>query len=161
MARGVAHVYVHEAKVQSFLLPGQPVDEMTYKVSRDTKAIAQLVTGPRRSGRMVNSIQANRPSRTGPYQNMARVFVKVGYGFFVHEGTAGNGAGYIYPKNGKYLAIPRVPGGSVSGGTLRSAWKKGRRKGSKAAKPYFTAVRIHGQQANPFLAEALHMAMPK
>lgn len=162
MALSTAHLRVNDPAVQSFLLPGQPVYEEIWKVSRDTKAIAQTITAPVRSGRMRNSIQANRPTRTGPYTNTALVFVKVGYGYWVHEGTAGKGTGYITPKHGRYLAVPkRGHIGSVSGGDLRRQWRRGGKKVFPGGRPYFTTERVRGQKPQPFLKEALHMAMPR
>lgn len=162
MARANAFLRINDPAVKSFMMPGQPVDEEIWKVSRDTGNIARTVTAPSRTGRLRKSIQANRPHMTGPYQNQALVFVKIGYGVYVHEGTAGNGSGYILPANGAYLTIPRNHRDAVlSGGTLRKAWRSGGRKSFPDGKPYFTAERVRGQKSNPFLAEALHIAMPR
>lgn len=154
-----AYLRVNDPAVKSFLLPGQPVYEEIWGVSRETGMIARTVTAPSRTGRLRKNIQANRPNITGPYQNTALVFVRVGYGHYVHEGTLDRPP---VPNKGTYLTIPKNHRHSIiSGGALRTQWRSGGKAAFPAGRPYFTTKFIRGQRANPFLAEALHMAMPR
>lgn len=155
---GNAFVRVHESAVQSFLAPGQPVEKLVHDTARLTKYFAQGHINSR-TGTLSRMIQVNRPSRTGALELRSLVFTRTSYALYVHEGT-----GRIFPKNGKYLAIPRRKQGApnLSGGTLRKMWKNDKRaKESKMGsnKPYFVAVSVSGQSANPFLAKGLHEAM--
>lgn len=156
MARNV-WVRVHEWRVQEYLQPGGEVYDLVHDVARDARFHARTYIH-NRSGKLAAGIQVNRPSRTNGLAIASTVFTRTSYALYVHEGTANNGAGYIYPKNGKVLTIPRAKGGSVSGGTLRKMWRGGK-VASTEGKPYFTARRVHGQRANPFLRKGLRDAM--
>jgi hypothetical protein len=154
-----AFVRVHEAAVQSFLAPGQPVDTLVHNTARHTRAFAVEHIN-NRTGKLAASIQVNRPDRTGAYTNSSLVVALSKYARYVHEGT-----GRIYPKAGKLLTIPKQNyghggGGNPSGGELRTMY---RRAGGKQAfpdgAPFFTRASISGQRANPFLQKGLAEAM--
>lgn len=164
MARGNAWVRIHEHEVQEFINPGGEVYDEIHKVAKNTRRASWGYINSR-TGKLKGMIQVNRPSRTGAFELRALVFTRTSYAIYVHEGTAGNGAGYITPKHGRYLAVPRHrqgPGtGNPSGGTLRRMWKnsQARKYNKMGSKPYFTTEKIHGQKANPFLRKGMEDAM--
>lgn len=151
-------VRIHEHEVQSFLLPGQPVNDLVDKTAHRTRTFARRHINDR-TGTLSRMIQVNKPSRAGALELRSLVFTRTKYALYVHEGTP-----RIFPKHGKYLAVPRRRQGSpnYSGGTLRKMWKNSQaRKHNKmtGGKPYFTTKSISGQNANPFLKLGLSEAM--
>src|SRR6476619_3675969 len=96
-----AFVRVHEGAVQSFLLPGQPVDKLIHNTAQHTRAFAREHIN-NRTGALSRSLQVNRPTRTGPLTNSSLVVALSKHALYVHEGT-----GRIFPKNGKMLTIPK------------------------------------------------------
>lgn len=154
---GNAFVRVHDWEVQSFMLPGQPVDKLVHDTAILTKYFAQGHIN-NRTGLLGRMIQANRPSRSGAFKNSATVFTRTSYALYVHEGTDA-----IFPTHGKYLTVPKENQGgplNLSGGTLRKMWRRsGGRQEYGGVRPYFTARHISGQRANPFLSKGLHEAM--
>lgn len=142
------HYRVHEAAVQSFNLPGQPVyEDVVWRTARTTRILAQLYA-PKRSHRLANSIAASRPKPISTYRIASSVSASIGYAVYVHDGVAGR----IYPTGGKYLTVPQRRG-SLSGSQLKATG------GSGKAKLYFLAKSVKGQDAQPFLADALKQAM--
>jgi hypothetical protein len=154
-----AFVRIHDAKVQEFLQPGGEVNELVHEVARDTRFFARGHIR-NRTGELARMIQVNKPSQTGPWLVASLVFTRTKYALYVHEGTANNGAGYIYPKNHKYLTVPRDRRSTVSGSTLKRAWRSGGRY-TMNQRPYYSMLRVHGQKANPFLQKGLHEAMAR
>ena len=155
---GNKFVRVDDVAVSSFLNAGEPVAAEVDKIAKLTKYFSQGFIHDR-TGKLGRGIQANRTTKTGPFTGKALVFTRTSYALFVHDGTANDGVGYIYPANGKYLTVPKNHKKSVvSGGTLRTVWRRGSRE-TAGTKPYFTALRVHGQKANPFLEKGLHEAM--
>lgn len=137
---------VHENAVLSYR--GE-VSDLVWDVLRDTREIAQNVTAPRRSGRLANNIRAARPKPSGIYQFSGTCSSSVGYSLYVHDGVKGR----IYPR-GKYLTVPHVEG-PLSGAALKASGGSGR------AKLYFLAKSVRGQRPQPFMAEALTIAIGK
>lgn len=156
MARN-AFIRVHDAKVQEFIQPGGEVNDLVHSVALDTRFYARGFIN-NRSGELGARIQVNRPSQTGPWLISSLVFTRSHYALYVHEGTANNGAGYIYPTNHKYLTVPVNRRSAVSGGNLKKQWRSGGRY-TMSQKPYYSMLRVHGQKANPFLAKGLSAAM--
>lgn len=155
---GNAFIRVHEGAVQSFLLPGQPVDRLIHNTAQHARAFARDHIN-NRTGALALGIQVNQPTRTGPLTNSSLVWTRTKYALYVHEGT-----GRIFPKNGKMLTIPKNNygiggGGNPSGGSLRKAWRSGGRAEFPDGAPYFTRRSISGQKANPFLQKGLAEAM--
>jgi hypothetical protein len=153
-----AFVRVHEGAVQSFLLPGQPVDELIHNTAQHARALGREHIKDR-TGALAASLQVNRPTRTGPLTNSSLVVALSKHALYVHEGT-----GMIFPKSGRMLTIPvnkqgPTGAGNPSGGTLRKAWRSGGLTAFPDGKPYFTRRYIHGQKANPFLQKGLAEAM--
>lgn len=130
------HYRVHEAAVQSFNLPGQPVyEEVVWNTTKTTRELA-ILYAPKRTGKLAANIRASRPKPTGIYTLASSVSAAVGYAAYVHDGTTGP----IYP-NGSYLKVPYRNGAKSKG------------------KLFFFAESVAGQKANPFLADALKQAM--
>lgn len=139
---------VHEGAVLSFMNPGDVVDELVWDVAKTTRDLA-ILYAPVRTGRLKGSIRGSRPKRTGIYTNAANVTANAGYALYVHDGTS-----RIYPKLGRYLTVP-LRKGSVSGAAIRGSGN--RRPGD--SRPYFLARSVAGQRSQPFLADALKVAM--
>jgi hypothetical protein len=143
---------VHEGAVQSYMNPGDAVDELVWGITRTARDLAKLYA-PSRTGRLKNSIRASRPKRVGAYENSASVSASIGYAIYVHEGTS-----RIYPKNGKYLTVPTRDGrGVLSGAQIRGAGNRNRRPGD--SREYYLAKSVSGQRSQPFLAQGLRTAM--
>lgn len=131
------HYRVHEAAVQSFLLPGEPVyEEVVWKTAQTTRTLA-ILYAPKRTGRLAASIRASRPRPTGVYELASSVSASIGYAIYVHEGVEGR----IYPSSGRYLKVPYRGGAAVKG------------------KTFFFAESVAGQKANPFLEDAMKQAL--
>lgn len=131
------HYRVHEAAVQSFNLPGQPVyEEVVWNTAKTTRELA-ILYAPKRTGRLKASIRASRPKPTGVYTLASSVSAAVGYAAFVHDGTTGP----IYPSGSRFLKVPYRNGAASKG------------------KLFFFAESVRGQRSQPFLADALSQAM--
>lgn len=158
---GNAWVRVHDHKVREYIKPGGDVNKMVHDVALETRRNARRYFIKNRTHRLAAGIQVNRPKQLGAWTIASTVFTRTKYALWVHEGTANNGYGYIVPKGSKYLVVPRNHETSTkSGSTLRAAWRDGSRE-TRGDKPYFLAKRVHGQRANPYLANGLSMAMAK
>lgn len=79
---------------------------------------------------------------------VSRVGTNVEYALYVHEGTAQNGTGYIYPKNGKYLVFP----------VKNKSGKRRRYKGGATAQ-WVKTTRVRGIKGQPFLRDALQAGL--
>lgn len=141
---------VHEGAVASFMNPGDDVDELVWGVTRTARDLA-IIYAPVRSGKLKGSIRGTRPKRTGVYTNASNVTANVRYAPWVHDGVPGR----IYPKTGKYLTVP-LRAGTLSGTQIRGS-AGNRRPGD--ARAYFLAKSVRGQASQPFLADALKVAM--
>lgn len=102
---------------------------------------------PKNNGTLAQSLAMEFGKADGSI--IVRVGTNVYYGLFVHEGTANNGTGYIYPKNFKFLRWP-VVNNSGSGN---------RRYKAGATQKYAYAKRVRGVKARPFLKDALDNVM--
>lgn len=138
-SQGEVTVVIYDSKITAMNAPGGMVyrytDNKTKAGVRFAKAFA-----PKRSGNLANKIEPD-VRQTSRDRVVGRVRSRARYSTWVHEGTVQ--FGLIYPKNGKYLSIPR---------TSAHAWNvKGH---GRILKPF-----VHGQTANPFLERALRAAM--
>lgn len=115
----------------------------------------------RRANRIQNTARRLCPADTGRLRQsisvemgsigkdvVARVGTNLEYGLYIHEGTADNGAGYIYPKNAKVLRFPVIN----KSGQGRRRYKAG------ATAQYAYAKRVRGIKATPYLRDALSSA---
>lgn len=140
---------VHEGAVASFMNPGDAVDDLVWDITQTTRDLA-ILYAPKRKGTLKRSIRASRPKRTSLYKNQSNVTANAAHALWVHDGVSGR----IYPKGGKYLTVP-LREGTLSGSDIRAG--RNRRKGD--ARPFWLATSVRGQKAQPFLAEALGVAM--
>lgn len=115
----------------------------------------------RRANRVQNTARRLCPADTGRLRQsislemgtvgqdvVARVGTNLEYGLYIHEGTANNGTGYIYPKNAKVLRFPVIN----KSGAGRRRYKAG------ATAQYAYAKRVRGIKATPYLRDALSAA---
>lgn len=112
-------------------LGNQVLREARRRVPKDTAKLAQSLT--MEMGKVGKDV-------------VARVGTNIEYGLYVHEGTANNGTGYIYPKNAKVLKFPVIN----NSGQGRRRYKGG------ATAQYAYAKRVKGVKARPFLRDALN-----
>jgi hypothetical protein len=152
-----AFIRVHEHKVQEFVQPGGEVYNLVYDTAKTTRylAIGHIKS---RTYELARSIQVNRPHNKHTLKIASLVFTRAKHALWVHDGTANNGTGYIYPRNGKYLTVPRDKRSTQSGSTLRRVWRNGSAS-SPGGKPYFRTTAVRGQRANPYLEKGLSEAM--
>lgn len=139
---------VHEGAVASYMDPGDAVDDLVWDVTKTTRDLA-ILYAPSRTGKLKSSIRASRPKRRGLYTNASDVSASAGYALYVHDGTS-----RIFPKRGKYLTVPSQRG-VLSGAQIRG--EGNRRPGD--ARQYYLARSVRGQRAQPFLADALKVAL--
>lgn len=148
-----AFYHVHDPAVHAYHLPGGEVYNLIWEVTSLGSTLAKMYTG-KRTGKLMRSIQGNRPSQRGGYAVAGLLYANAKHALWHHEGTP-----TIFPKKGRrYLTIPRGHSTStVSGGQLRKEWMS---EGSaRGAKPYFLARSISGQKGNPYLKDGLEEAM--
>lgn len=149
---------VHEHKVQEFLMPGQPVNNVVHRVALDSRRIARTMIH-NRTGALSRGIQVNRPAPYGLLKISSLVFTRTKHAMWVHEGTK-----EIRPKKRRMLTVPKhaqMNGLNLSGGTLRKQWRASKGHDFPAGKPYFTARKIRGQRANPYLRVGMEVAIAK
>jgi hypothetical protein len=145
---------IHDANIHAMHAPGGPVYNLIENVSVTAAELARLNVG-KRTMKLMKSIRHNRPSQNGGFKIAGMVYANAKHALWHHEGTP-----TIFPKHGKYLAVPRNHETStVSGGTLRKAYFAAGGKRTKAPKTYFTTKSISGQAGNPYLRDGLETAM--
>jgi len=106
------------------------------KKARETAKIAKanlVATGAVRTGRLLASVRSERRHQSGGYVTV-RVHAGAGYAAYVHEGTYGP----ILP-HGEYLWVPKYKR-RVGGLKVKRRW-------------------VNGQEANPFLSDAMFEAL--
>jgi len=143
---------IHDRNIHAMHSPGGPVYNLIDEVTVAAKVVAKGYVG-KRTGKLMNSIRANRPKQEGGFSIAALLYANAKHALWHHEGTH-----WITPKHGKYLTIPRGHEfTTVSGGQLRKEWLA---EGSaRGAKPYFLATGISGQKPNPYLKDGIEDAM--
>lgn len=157
---GNAWVRIHDHQIREYNKAGGEVNQLVHQVAIETRRFARKFIN-HRTHRLSAGIQVNRPKPMGAWSIASTVFTRTKYALWVHEGTANNGYGYIVPKGGRYLVVPRDHKYSTkSGSTLRTVWRNGSRE-TRGDKPYFLATKVHGQRANPYLANGMSAAMRK
>lgn len=154
----MAQVYfrIHDANIHAMHAPGGPVYNLIDDIGITAAELARLNVG-KRTTKLMRSIRANRPSQNGGFSIAGLVYANAKHALWHHEGTD-----TIFPKHGKYLAVPRQRQGggtNPSGGELRKAYFAAGGRRTKAPKTYFTTKSISGQSGNPYLREGLEDAM--
>jgi hypothetical protein len=128
-------VKVHPAAIQSLYVPGGQVYKFASRVQRDVRTQARRAA-PKRSGALRRSIQSDRVG-TNQYGCRFSVYSFALHAKFVEEGTAGNGAGWIYPEVRDGLRVHPAWGGY----------------------PISVQPRVHGQEAKPFMRRGLERGL--
>lgn len=128
MATTHVDVIVYDSAITAMVYPGGLVWRWANQKSRRVATLAKA-NAPKRTGQMAASISSY-------YVRSERDQVEVGVSAdspaaWVHEGTARNGTGYIYP-DGRFLRLP-----------------------AEAGHPVTYLRRVRGQAAQPFLEDAL------
>lgn len=145
---------IHDKNIHLMHMPGEPVYNLINETAVVGAELARMYVG-KRSGKLMRSIQANRPNQTGGYKIAALLFANAKHAHWHHEGTLDRTP---KPKKGRYMTVPRFRGGSISGGQLRRDWMA---DGKGGEKPYFLAKRISGQKGNPYLKDGIKTAMAR
>ena len=128
-----ARIDIHDSTILRFTLPGGSVFDFVHGVVKDAAHFARG-QAPMRTGELMRSIEARRPTANRPYAVEGRVYAHAHYARYVHEGTTG-------------------PIMAKSGGQLRLApWGRW---------PAVYTDSVSGQAPNPFLARGLGMSMAK
>lgn len=157
---------IDESAVQAFIREGGEVADLLNNVSKGVKvySVAYISAGHVRSGRLLGSLWWNRTKLEGPLQGVARAGSSAKHAIYFHDGTAGNGAGYItghphmvVPKNRK-AAHTNI---AFSGAGAQKLAESGSRSTKQQArgKGVFRADKVRGQRAKPFLTEGLAASM--
>lgn len=144
---------IHDRNIHAMHAPGGPVYNL---INSSGIAAAELARGyvGKRSLKLHNSIRANRPKQEGGFSIAALVYANAKHALWHHEGTH-----QIFPKNGRYLTVPRGHQHSIQeGGKLRREWMASGRSGPK---PYFLARSVRGQKGNPYLKDGMEAALAR
>ena len=143
-------VVVYESQLDAMFQPGGTGVRYANTQAREVASDARS-NAPVRSGELSRFIRAVPSRSTGKRSVRSSVRSGARHSLWVHEGTAGDGAGYIYPARKRAMKLP--PGGpTYHGGPSTS-----RHMGQK-----FKAMRlkkVRGQKGNPFLRQALYDAV--
>jgi putative component of toxin-antitoxin plasmid stabilization module len=128
---GEVRVVVYDSRIDAMSLPGGDIFRYTERKVRQT-AIRAKGNVRSRTGRLAGSIRGDvRPLAKGMV--VGRVRAGMYYAAWVHEGTTGP----IYPESSSYLLVPIRKGSTRK---MKRAW-------------------VHGQDANPFLEDALRSSV--
>lgn len=151
---------VNEAAVQSFIREGGAVSDLLNNVAQDTFQHGRKVALKHaRSKRLWGGIFWNRTKPTGPLQGAALAGSSAKHTRYFHDGTAGNGAGYIiHPK----MIVPMEFRKAHTNLAFKGAGSQ--TLAENAGKRYKQTKRmdkVKGQRAKPFLAEGLARSLVK
>lgn len=157
---------IHENAVQAFIREGGEVAELLNKVSKGVKvySIEYIAGKHERSGRLLRSLWWNRTKLEGPLTGFARAGASARHAIYFHDGTAGNGAGYI--TGHPHMVVPKRRGVahtniafSGAGAQKLAEWGSRSTKQQAKGKGVFRADKVRGQRAKPFLKEGLAASM--
>lgn len=147
---------IHNGAVAGYIGPGGQVTDEIVGIARKTVTLATHLA-PSRTGNLARATKYGGVKKTGIYSGRAMVYNNARHVLWVHEGTS-----RIYAR-GDYLLVPRGRGLANSttrnGGAGTQLYKEW--AGRKKAGPRMFARKdsVAGQTAQPFLAEALAVAM--
>ena len=140
-------VVVYESQIDAMFQPGGEGVRYANTQARDVASDARSLA-PERSGELRRFIRAVPSRSTGKRSVRSSVRSAARHSLWVHEGTAGDGAGYIYPARKRAMKLP--PGGpTYHGGPSTSRHMGQKFKAMKLKK-------VRGQKGNPFLRQALY-----
>lgn len=141
--------------VQSHIREGGPVAELLNDVAKGVQlySVDYISDGHVRSGRLLRGLWWNRSKLEGPLQGVARAGSSARHTVYFHDGTAGNGAGYIVSPN---MIVPkrRTPhtNPAFKGAGSQLLAQNAALKGGKGVK---RMSKVRGQRAKPFLEKGL------
>lgn len=141
------YLVVNQAEVNKLLsgTNGAVYNEMKVKGNAVLREARRLC--PKNNGTLADSLSMEFGKANGSI--VVRVGTNLYYGLYVHEGTANNGTGYIYPKNFNFLRFP----------SINNTGSGNRRYRAGATAKYTYAKRVRGVKARPFLRDALDNVM--
>jgi hypothetical protein len=145
-------------------VPGGSINSWTRRVAFETQNAAK-VRAPHQTGLLTASIDADVDATPLLRVINVRVGSDAPYAKYVHEGTANNGAGYIYTTKGyaNRALVDSWIARDVFPPNPRGYYMPVSRRGG----PTHYALRVHGQRANPFLVNGyndvarVHRALPR
>lgn len=158
---------IHEEAVQSYIREGGEVNKLLNDVAQGTFHHSQryISNGHTRSGRLFRGLFWNRAKLTGPLQGVARAGSSAKHTLYFHEGTAGNGAGYIVSKN---MIVPRNRHAAHTNLAFKGAgaeqlakWSKRSATQQERGMGVKFKNQVRGQRAKPFLKEGLAVSLAK
>lgn len=130
-------VVIYGSAITAMSLPGGMIFRWTARRIDEVEQIAQA-TAPKRTGRMAASITTDKRNIGRPRHVVMTVNAD-SPAAWVHEGTAGGGAGFIYPTHSRKLHVQPAWGG----------W------------PESLQDRVRGQRPQPWLANSLRAVMTR
>lgn len=128
-------VVIYGAAITAMSLPGGMIYRWTARRVDRIETLA-TVTAPRRTGAMAASISTDK-RKIGRPRHVVMTVNADAPAAWVHEGTAGGRYGWIYPTHSRKLHLQPAWGG----------W------------PESLQDRVHGQDPQPWLADALRTVM--
>lgn len=147
---------IHEGAVAAYISEGGEVSAELKAITRKTVVLATHIA-PSRTGNLARATKYGGFKTTGPHHGHAMAYNNARHVLWVHEGTS-----RIFAK-GDYLLVPKMRGLADSttknggGGTqLYREWAGRKKSGPRM---FSRKDSVAGQTAQPFLAEALAIAM--
>ena len=156
------YLNIDDAAVQSFIRGNGEVAVELNDVAKGVKTygVGFISAGHVRSGRLLRGQWWNRTKATGPLQGVARAGSSARHTIYFHDGTAGDGAGFIRGK--PYMVVPKGRAAhtnpAFSGAGAQLLAKNAGRKGGKGVK---REEYVRGQRSKPFLQKGLAVSLAK
>lgn len=153
---------VNEEAVQSYIRPGGEVAGKLDDVAQTANVMNKgWAAAHARSGRLERGMTWNRAKLTGPLQGTSRIISSAAHTRYVNEGTAQDGAGFIYPAKKGWGAALFVPVNSRRGNHLYPKFKGAGAEiiGTKAKEAVFFTEKVKGQKGQHFLEENLKASL--
>jgi hypothetical protein len=132
-ASGEAVFVVYDSKITAMNMPAGQVYRYVHFKTETSRDAAEMLA-PKRTGSLAGGIRID-VRQTSRDRVVGRVRSTRHYSRWVHEGTGP----FIFPNDGDYLSLPAF---------------RGAPPGRRIKRPF-----VHGQDANPFLANALAIGL--
>lgn len=158
----VGRTDVHESVVQSYIREGGEVADLLNDVSRDVKrySVGYISAGHVRSGRLLRGLWWNRTKAEGPLQGFSQAGSSARHTLYFHDGTAGNGAGFI--RGRPYMVVPKNRRAAHTNPAFSGAGSQTlNRNAGKKFKGVKREEYVRGQRAKPFLQQGLAVSLAK
>lgn len=151
-----SRLVIHDAAVAAYIGPGGEVTEEIVDITKNTVRLA-IFFAPERTGNLSRANRYGGFKTTGPFAGRAMAYNNARHALWVHDGTS-----RIFAR-GDYLLVPKRRGAADSttangggGAKLYREWSGGGKKGPRR---FSRKDSVAGQTAQPFMAEALAVAM--